>query len=413
MIRTSLKILLLLILLACEGKETKKESIGATEKEVAKKENSAINDIKSRIKDLDSKGERTFLYVCKNTGIAYRKSPQGEILGYLPLNTKLEVLERTSIFGQIADGNETLKGEWVGIVKGEEIVYVLDTFLSKTYTFSKTKIYKASQYLKKENGTISTGFLNVSDAYFSNKDATINLLQKEDLKDTITLNLKQREKFLNTIKVSETDNVFIYDVNNEKVHKYQVKSLPIIACIKPYFDANHYEKKEKEFQFGFDLQDKLKYNCHINFAYIGEKNPFETGMLKPFVWKRLKTTVFEKELVTYGITETLKNEVKFVLSYESETLQYYLLNKNKLVVIDKKEKEIIFNHIFYSGVNASLTLPILENEREFFFNQWTGKLFKNMPPIVFGFQNWDFGCEKIRFLNKSEPPILVFCDNRQ
>ncbi len=417
MIKNFLKIFLVLILFACEGNQKESKELKSLEKEnkdkkVEEKQSKAIDKIKDRLKEINSKKENTHVYVSNPTGLKYRKSPQGKILGTFPLNTELEIVENTKIFGQAVENNQTLKGEWLGVKQKQDTVYVLNSLLSDSYNFSKMEVYTATQYDEKDNGEISTGFLNASNVYFSNKKDIEEVLPKEVLKDTVRLNIEQRKKFLNIINVSESDNVFIYDVNNEKVHTLKVSSLPVIACINAFFDENHYEKTEKQYQFGFDLGDVLKYNCHINFATIGKQNPFVVGKLNPFVWKRLNPDRFRGQLDIYEVPTEFNYEVRFVLSYVLNGLQYYLINKENLLVIDREKKEIIYNHTFYSGVNANLTLPILENEKEFFHRQWTGKLFKNMPPVVFGFQNWVFGCEEIRFLNTSDLPVKVLCDSR-
>ncbi|MFI8605669.1 hypothetical protein ACIGCP_14490 [Cellulophaga baltica] len=44
--------------------------------------------------------------------------------------------------------------------------------------------------------------------------------------------------------------------------------------------------------------------------------------------------------------------------------------------------------------------------------QYVGRLFKNRPPVVFGFTFKSFGCPSINFIDKNELPIFILCDNR-
>jgi hypothetical protein len=47
-----------------------------------------------------------------------------------------------------------------------------------------------------------------------------------------------------------------------------------------------------------------------------------------------------------------------------------------------------------------------------YIEQWTGKLFKNKPPVILGFQYVAFGCPGITFLSPTEKDIYIYCDNR-
>jgi hypothetical protein len=44
--------------------------------------------------------------------------------------------------------------------------------------------------------------------------------------------------------------------------------------------------------------------------------------------------------------------------------------------------------------------------------QWTGRLFKNKPPVSFGFEYQSFGYHGITLLSETEKEIWISCDNR-
>jgi hypothetical protein len=44
--------------------------------------------------------------------------------------------------------------------------------------------------------------------------------------------------------------------------------------------------------------------------------------------------------------------------------------------------------------------------------QWMGKLFKNKPEVIFGFEWVSFGCPGIIYINSRDKYIQINCDNR-
>ena len=43
---------------------------------------------------------------------------------------------------------------------------------------------------------------------------------------------------------------------------------------------------------------------------------------------------------------------------------------------------------------------------------WTGEIFKNKPPIIFGLVGAQYRCPTIDFISETEPPIRISCDSR-
>ncbi len=97
-------------------------------------------------------------------------------------------------------------------------------------------------------------------------------------------------------------------------------------------------------------------------------------------------------------------------------LQDYLDDRNvacyrRLLIVDSKTKDIIIEKFFGRGEGTSPSDLNYADEYET-VNQWTGKLFKDKPPVVFGFEYISFGCPAISIIDKSNEDIYINCDNR-
>jgi hypothetical protein len=180
-----------------------------------------------------------------------------------------------------------------------------------------------------------------------------------------------------------------------------------------YGPSSNYKNEEYDYYFGFDLGEKIT-NWN-NLAFIGKENPFQTDRLKPIIWKEVDTKSVHlnlRKLENSSSTDLAALEFETSYVYEQDDMDYYLLNKNRLVIADRSKKEVVFNEVYYGGEGSSLTMPKMENDSLTETSQWTGKLFKNKPSVVFGFQYFSFGCESIDFLTTAEPSIGILCDNR-
>jgi hypothetical protein len=161
------------------------------------------------------------------------------------------------------------------------------------------------------------------------------------------------------------------------------------------------------------LSDFDKYFAHA-FVYIGKENPFVQEKLKQILWEKIEPENFPLAKVSVKVNDYF-NHIEYLIGgtykYEAEGLQYYtqeLVNGDRvfakrLVIINTLTQEKVFENIYYSGEGSSFA-PL--------DNQWTGKLFKNKPQVIFGFQWQSFGCPKITFINSSEKEIYINCDNR-
>jgi hypothetical protein len=432
-VKVSLKwfFLIFTILLLCCKEEVSNKKTETTDKpiEVKKQDTTSADSVSNPQKTVLPK-HYEHLFVIAKSGLNYRDSPKGNILGKHPLNTNLKVIEYTKIVDQIKDEEKIVKGEWIGVEKDKDTVYVFNGFLSSDPVISDIRLYYTSPYFKENNGDTRTAFLNLSETYFENttsvngsREENIILNNDNLLKDTIRLNLNQRKQFLEKTKISEFDKIYIYEIDTDAIITYNITDLQIAACINIYFSGEHHEKSEFDYEFGFDLGKH--YNGRNNFVFIGKNNPFQTGKLKPIIWKKIDSKTFPKKFNSEIIHDDRKIwlegfEPAESYTFTNENLDYYIQNLTKdgrfkhryIVVINSKTEKVVFENVQIDSESTSLMPLITENTNDYYENQWTGELFKNKPTIMFGFLSYSFGCPSITVLDETEPAIPILCDNR-
>ena len=78
-----------------------------------------------------------------------------------------------------------------------------------------------------------------------------------------------------------------------------------------------------------------------------------------------------------------------------------------------EEKEVVFDGVFSDSEGASPAPLSFKGEKpNDQLLQWTGQLFKDQPPVMFGFMYVSFGCPWIDFLDGSMRNLSFSCDNR-
>lgn len=272
----------------------------------------------------------------------------------------------------------------------------------------------------------SFGFISLSEIYtlsaYPDSHDSLAMPHHNEIKDFqyIKLESTYRERFLSRTNISETDKVFIYDYATDIHRSFKVKDLQVAAYLNIYTSPEECPCPEYYYMIGFEIKGKLLkgFEKYFNntFAYVGKESPFVRGHLKPIVWETTRSEYFPynaskvdsvKDSFGYGIS-VAGNSYKF----EVEGFQYFIQDmidrKNEviariLVVIKPETKEIVCEK-FYSDSEGTSLAPLRE--------QWTGKLFKNKPPVVFGFEYHSFGCPGISFLDRVESDIYINCDNR-
>lgn len=418
---------ILLLTFGCK-EETNGQQKTETKKQVERKK--SFEQQKDSIVEKKKNAQPTHYehkYVIARSGLNYRDSPDGKVLGKFPLNTSLKLVEYTKITDTINDAGKLIIDKWVGVQnwmlsdKEMDTVYVFNGFLSNSFAQSDIKLYYASSFYKEKDGKTRTAFLNLSETYFEdaynendNKNRNTIFTESDLEKDTIRLSKSQRKKFLKYSNISESDKVFVYLISSDKIQTYNVNDLPVIACINPYGPSSDYRNDEFDYMLGFDLGKSIS-NWDENLVYVGKENPFQTGKIKPIIWTKIENNQFP-------IAKDLNNKINLsTYFFAKEKYDYYLqkptenISSYHLVILDKISKSEILNTNYYDGESTYLTgLKIAEskNEGDIQQSQWTGEIIKNKATVVFGFVGHSFGCPSITILDETEPEIQILCDNR-
>ncbi|UZN06465.1 hypothetical protein M5D10_11625 [Leptospira santarosai] len=296
-------------------------------------------------------------------------------------------------------------------------------------------------------GNQSVRFVSLSDKYpvYDYPDwfaiPKLKNRKKKDLQYLI-LGRKYRARFLSKTKISENDTVFIYDYFTETIATFPVKNLNAVACLSPYMsdmdDAPPYS--QQDYMIGFEIDKKLlknfknkSFEYENSLIYIGKQNPFQKGRIKSILWKNIDP----KKLSTFKIKvkyATKLSGYSFGKAYQfdSAPLRYYLQdlfeyddlgrpafilgqpNCRRLIVINTKTKEMIFEKFYCVHEEPSLVpLNVVGHAKDWRSKtQWTGEIFKDRSPVIFGFLFVRFGCPSIDFLERSESYVRIHCDNR-
>ncbi|WP_397362348.1 hypothetical protein [Olleya sp. R77988] len=360
-------------------------------------------------------------YVSANSGLNYRDQPNGKILGKIEINTPITIAKKSGVFETIKDFEKEIKGEWVGIYKGNDTVYVFDAFLSKNkvngefqYVQPKLKdstltILSLHGYERQQNKW--SYFLALAD----NPNDYLYNPEKLDDETYTAFNKEERLKFFKTNKINQLDTVFVYSIN--KIYKLVVKDLGVVSVPDGYGSG---------FRVGLDLHGKVK---NVEFAYLGKENPFIEKQLMPIVWNKIDKKSVPNSFNKQSIHSSYRwwyNDVELVNSYKysNKEFDFYLqeLKRNYskdyyLVIIDSKTKEFVLENLYSDSEStspASLSFVNINNKKQdgYKHEQWTGYLFKDKPPVVFGFQYHSFGCPSINFIETPKTYVPIYCDNR-
>ncbi|WP_107038687.1 hypothetical protein [Brumimicrobium mesophilum] len=236
-----------------------------------------------------------------------------------------------------------------------------------------------------------------------------NELKKDEIQ-TLPQNIKS--DFLNFVKIKETDSIFIYNMLLDTVFKFQVDKTELIRKQNPYFGEVVALKI-----LDLDLESMGTFYWN-SFVFIGSSNPFQTGNIHQIKWQKVHKSEFPSGIEipinknwedTYSPGETYKyltNEHEYLIQ-NLEVLKGMTEGRH-LIIRHKETKEIVHNSAFMYTEGTDLSPLFSESEN----NQWTGKIFKNKPTILYGFLWLSFGCPSIDFIGNKEPSLIIYCDNR-
>ncbi|AXR69855.1 hypothetical protein DPV73_14055 [Leptospira mayottensis] len=162
-------------------------------------------------------------------------------------------------------------------------------------------------------------------------------------------------------------------------------------------------------------------------VFVGRENPFTQGQMKPIVWQKIKTKKFpieksnlSEEKKRYKNKNAIKEQTYL---YETNTYQIFIkdytepndrrVQDRHLIVIDKKKDSAVLERMFserregtaIASLNFGIDYPEVPNSK----NQWIGKLFKDKPEVIFGFEWNDFSCPVIYFVNPQDKDVTINC----
>lgn len=290
------------------------------------------------------------------------------------------------------------------------------------------KIYDLRYYGKDINESV--GFVSLSDTYpLSDHPDSLAIPDLYSFEDEYSfdnyeyfkLDSKYRKRFLVKTKISETDKVFLYNYHKDTLASFTVKDLKVVACLNVYRQGEEGPFSQFDYMFGFEIdKDLLKHlgnDYYATFIYVGKEDPFVRGQLKPVEWKKIETADFPPVAISTKTRLLLKGRSKGnAYTYRTADLEYFdqeymnegRISARRLLIVDAHTKEIA-RDVFYFSSEGSKPAPLNSADRR---EQWTGKLFRDRPPVIFGLEYVSFGCPYITCLNRSVRDVAIYCDNR-
>ncbi|MBS7231704.1 oxidoreductase [Flavobacterium psychroterrae] len=277
----------------------------------------------------------------------------------------------------------------------------------------------------------NVAFVSLSDIYPLNDNASdtlalpnIEKMGKQAAK-SFTLEPKYRNRFLSKTNISENDSLFVYDYSKNKLASFAVKSLKATALLNGYSSEEDWPYPKYYYMIGFEINTQ-SLNGFSNYyadvlVYVGKENPFTKQQLTPMLWKKVSIKEYPSKSIKKEDLADLKNKpLGNTYAYKTDSFEYFLqeylnnlkeVGSRRLIVIDSKTKKIIIEKMFIEGESLSAA-PLNYQNGDNVAIQYTGKLFKNKPPVVFGFAYESFGCSAISLIDKSNEDIYIQCDNR-
>ena len=290
-----------------------------------------------------------------------------------------------------------------------------------------------------ENANKKVGFISLSDIYpLSEHPDSLAIPNHENAdKNSLQyfkLNASYRKRFLSKTNISETDSLFIYDYSTDVLLSFPVRKLNVVAYLNDYMDIKDCPCRQSDYMIGFEVTKNYliglgKYYSEA-LVFIGKENPFTHGQMNAIVWQKIKAEKFPsgKSNLTgkqkeYKNKNTIKGQAYL---YETKTHQIFIqdytepnnliqVQDRHLIIIDKQSDNVVNETIFSNSEGTSVTplnFGINNTNYPDLKEQWIGKLFKNKPEVIFGFEWVSFGCPSIIFVNSQNKYVQINCDNR-
>ena len=201
---------------------------------------------------------------------------------------------------------------------------------------------------------------------------------------------KYRQNFLTASGISETDNLFVYNYEYNKLYSFPISKLEIFAIKDDCFPID-----ETYYHFGFELTlSQLPQNYDPNdttFVYIGKESPFAQQQLTLLNWQKISDKKYDYLAQAHGLHYYLK-QPPFHSNYPVCGSLLIKNEKNKILRNDDHASSLLYGRLPLNG----------KDKDHEYKKQWTGKLFKNKPLVVFGFfSKGGKECPVIDFIDSS------------
>jgi hypothetical protein len=312
----------------------------------------------------------------------------------------------------------------------KQFILLLAIFFLYDYSYSQD-IFQINKYNDEKLFYVSTSDIIRYD-YDNPKEEDILIPDNyrfnvpEDQKEYVYLNDILRARLLNKLHLTEEDNMYIYNYLTNKTSSYSIKQLRAIAILNGYtnFSDRDRDWESSDYYIGFEVPKNDKViranNYYKSFVSFGKSSPFETGKTYPMLWKKVDNKEFPINLLSAELKKEVHDSaITTTYLFTLSDYKYYVQkygDENEIVLILKNNKLIHSSNIDTgeSTSLAPLNITTYNYDYPYFdLQQWTGKLFKDKPPVYFGFTYNSFGCPAITLMtNKEEDFIIINCDNR-
>ncbi|MEO8884845.1 MAG: hypothetical protein ABI367_02210 [Mucilaginibacter sp.] len=247
-------------------------------------------------------------------------------------------------------------------------------------------------------------------------------------KQRVTLTGQFRKRLLNNAKILENDSLYVYDYADDKLLTFPISSLDAVAYLNTNGDDSEYTHGASDYQFGFKLNHIVlkKINddyYNKTYVYIGARNPFTKGQMHAVIWQTTNNKNMPFVALKKEETKILKgHKLTATYTFKFEDLNFFLqvyeLKKeqepaHRLLIFNSKN-EVVYNALYneteYGGV---LPISLVDNKNyKNYYEQWVGRLLKDRPTLIFGFENNDADCDLLSYIDSSKGYIRLKCDNR-
>lgn len=281
----------------------------------------------------------------------------------------------------------------------------------------------------------NVAFVSLSDIYpLSEKSDSIAIpdirIKGLEASRYFKLEGKYKERFYSETGITDTDSLFVYHYADNAYASFLARDLEVVAKINNYASDSDWPFSHYEYMIGFEINKEKLNGFRDKFydalVFVGKENPFTKEPLTPIVWKKTDGDEYPVKKIEEEWLQHLNSAIKGnTYLFEKENLKYYLQDflsdpshndprpyGRRLIVVDSTTNDVIIDKIFARGEGSSPSPLNYTEEAYGEINQWTGKLLKDKPPVVFGFEYISFGCPYISVIDKSGEDIFLNCDNR-